>query len=112
MAKRHFTYMVACSFQMQFTFTDSEVEQSDEGAEGDMSPSEAALASLGQEIEECLGEQFGRVEKMEAWADFDDLLGVMEDKKRHARRRTLLRAPNDRARPPANEKLQQTGHAI
>ena len=34
MAKKLFTYKVACSFEMQFTFNDSEVEQSDEGNEG------------------------------------------------------------------------------
>jgi hypothetical protein len=79
MAKRHFTYMVACSFKMQFTFNESEVEQSDEGAEGDMSPTDAALAALCHEIEECLGEHFGGVDKMEACADFDDLLGVEDD---------------------------------
>lgn len=78
MAKRHFTYMVACSFKMQFTFTDSEVEQSDEGAEGDMSPTDTALEALSQEIAECLGEHFGGIDKMEAYADFDDLLGVEE----------------------------------
>lgn len=82
MAKKHFTYMVACSFKMQFTFTDSEVEQSDEGDEGDegdMSPSDAALEALCQEIEECLVAHLGGVEKIEACADFDDLLGVEED---------------------------------
>lgn len=79
MAKRHFTYSVGVSFQMQFTFSESEVEQSDEGDEGDMSPTETALESLGKEIAECLGEHFGGVEKVEAWTDFDDLLGVAED---------------------------------
>jgi len=79
MAKKHFTYIVACSFKMQFTFTDSEVEQSDEGDGGDMSPTDAAMEALCKEIEECLGRHFGDVEKVEAWADFDDLLGVDED---------------------------------
>ena len=79
MAKRHFTYLVTCSFNMQFTFTDSEVEQSDEGAEGDMSPTDAALEALAQEVANRLGEHFGGVEKIEACADFDDLLGTEED---------------------------------
>ena len=78
MAKKHFTYNGSVSFQMQFTFSESEVEQSDEGDAGDMSPTDAALEGLGKEIAECLGEQFGGVEKVEAWADFDELLGVEE----------------------------------
>lgn len=79
MTKKRFTYNVSVSFQMQFTFSESEVEQSDEGDEGDMSPTDAALEALGKEIAERLGEHFGAVEKVEAWADFDELLGVEED---------------------------------
>ena len=79
MTKKHFTYNVSVSFQMQFTFSESEVEQSDEGGKGDMSPTDAALEALGKEIAEHLGEHFGGVEKVEAWADFDELLGVEED---------------------------------
>ena len=79
MPKKHFTYKVACSFNMQFTFPESDVEQSDEGGEGDMSPTDSALEALGKEIEECLCERFGGVAKVETWADFDELLGVDED---------------------------------
>lgn len=79
MSKKHFTYNVACSFNMQFTFPESDVEQSDEGDEGNMSPTDLALESLGKEIEECLGEQFGGVTNVEVCADFDDLLGVDDD---------------------------------
>jgi hypothetical protein len=82
MAKKHFTYTVACSFEMQFTFSESEVEQSDEGAEGNMSPTDAALEALCHEIEEHLDEHFGAVKNVEAWADFDDLLGIEEDERR------------------------------
>lgn len=77
MAKQRYTYNVSVSFQMQFTFSETEVEQSDEGDDGDMSPTKAALESLGKEIAECLGEHFG-VGTIEAWADFDDLLRVEE----------------------------------
>jgi len=79
MAKKHFTYNVACSFNMQFTFPESDVEQSDEGGEGDVSPTDSALEALGKEIEECLGERFGGVANVEVCADFDDLLGVDDD---------------------------------
>ncbi|MEZ6081259.1 MAG: hypothetical protein R3C56_37990 [Pirellulaceae bacterium] len=79
MAKKLFTYNVSVSFAMQFTFAESEVEQSDEGDEGDMSPTQAALAALGKELEECISQQFGEISNIEAWADFDELLGVMEE---------------------------------
>ena len=58
MSKKHFTYNVACSFNMQFTFPESDVEQSDEGGEGNMSPTDSALEALEKEIEECLMEVF------------------------------------------------------
>lgn len=73
---KHFTYKVSVSFDMQFTFGESEVEQSDEGDEGDMSPMDKALEALGNEIKECLSQQFCPIENMEAWTDFDHLLGV------------------------------------
>jgi hypothetical protein len=79
MSNKHFTYKVACSFNMQFTFPESDVEQSDEGDEGDMSPTDSALEALGKEIEECVCERFGGVANVEVSADFDELLGVDED---------------------------------
>ena len=79
MTKKQFTYNVSVSFEMQFTFSESEVEQSDEGDEGDMSPTDAALEELGKEIADRLGEHFGGVKKVAAWAGFDELLGVEED---------------------------------
>ena len=78
MPKKSFTYTVAVSFEMQFTFSESEVKQSNEGGEGDMSAIDKTLESLGREIKECLSQQFAPIENMEAWADFDDLLGVEE----------------------------------
>jgi len=77
MPKKLFTYEVVVSFKTQFTFAESEVEQSDEGDEGDLSPTDTALEALGKEIEECLSQQFC-IENMEVWSDFDHLLGVDE----------------------------------
>jgi hypothetical protein len=79
MPSKHFTYRIACSFEMQFTFDESEVEQSDEGGAGDLSPTDRVLEELGQEIQECLSAQFGGVDKIEVSADFDDMLGTTED---------------------------------
>jgi len=78
MPKKLFTYKVIVSFEMQFTFAESEVEQSDEGSDGDLSPTDAALESLEKELQECLGQNY-YVEKIEARTDFDDLLGVLEE---------------------------------
>ncbi len=79
MAKKRFNYIVTVSFQMQFSFPESEVEQSDEGAEGDMSPTDEALEALEEELAEFLGQNYGGICNMEAWADFDELLSTYEE---------------------------------
>lgn len=79
MSKRLFNYTVSVSFEIQCSFDESEVEQSEEGGEGDLSPTEAALAALAESVGEHLATRFGGVDKLEAWVDFDDLLGVVED---------------------------------
>lgn len=79
MAKKQFTYMVSVSFEMRFSFPESDVEQSDEGAEGEMDPTDKALVALEQEIAERLGEHFQGVKNVEAWTDCDDLLGIDEE---------------------------------
>jgi len=73
-----YTYTVTCSFNVQYTFGEDEVEQAVEGGEGDLDPTESALEALGAEIRSCLEEQFS-ITKVEAWADFDGLLGVIEE---------------------------------
>lgn len=76
MPTKHYTYQLHVSLKMQFTFDGSEVEQSDDGGDGDISPTDAALETARREIEECLVEEFGGVDEIEVSADFDDLLGV------------------------------------
>jgi hypothetical protein len=72
---KSYTYSVTCSFTLQYTFTQDEVEQAEEGGEGDLDPTADALEKLAAEIGDCLAEQF-TVSEVEAWADFDGLLGV------------------------------------
>lgn len=72
---KSYTYSVTCSFQLQYTFTQDEVEQAKEGGDGDFDPSADALEKLAAEIGDCVAEQF-TVSEVEAWADFDSLLGV------------------------------------
>lgn len=76
--KKLFTYNLTCSFEMQFTFTASEVEQSDEGGEGDFSPTDEALESLEKELQEYIGQNYP-VQKLEISGDFDDLLGTSNE---------------------------------
>lgn len=70
-----YTYNVLCSFKLQYTFTQDEVEQAEEGAEGDLDPKATALEQVAAEIREQLEENFA-VSEVEAWADFDELLGI------------------------------------
>lgn len=75
---KHYTFNVDCFFTMQFTFTEQEVQQDSEGAEGDVEPSDSALAQLEEEIKHFLSQSYG-VENMEVYADSDALLGVVDD---------------------------------
>jgi len=70
-----YTYEVHVSVRLQHTFTEAEVEPSEEGGDGDMDPTDEALTKLEQELEEHLLEEY-TVTGVEAWADFDNLLGV------------------------------------
>ena len=75
---RLFTYRVHCSFEIQHTFTDAEVEQDSEGGEGDFSPTNDALKALERELTELLGSCHA-VAGFEALADSDDLLGATDE---------------------------------
>ncbi len=74
---KFYTYTVTCSFEMQYTFREDQIEQAEEGREGDLDPTEQALEEVADEIRKCLEQQWG-VTNVEAWADFDCLLGVDE----------------------------------
>lgn len=86
MPKKIFTYRIVCSFDMQFTFNESDVHPSELGiiperppqaADEDMEPTDEALERLGNEIKECLSKEF--------WVDGDvevetsNFLGVETD---------------------------------
>ena len=51
-AEKYYTYMISCSFKMQYTFTEKEVEQAEEGGEGDVDPTEDALMDLERTIKD------------------------------------------------------------
>ena len=72
----HYTYRVVCSFELQYTFDQSEVEADPEGdGEKDFSPTEDALEKLAGEMTETLSYNWP-ISSLEAWADSSDLLGV------------------------------------
>lgn len=73
-----YTYHVHCSFRLQFTFSQDEVVAAEEGKEGDLDPTQAALDGLASDLQECLTENFA-VTDVQVHADFDDLLGVIAD---------------------------------
>jgi len=83
--ERLYTYNVSVSFDMQYTFTEKEVQPASESGEGggsdETDPTEEALAALGHEIQECLSDLSENyiVGEVEAFADSDSLLGVMTD---------------------------------
>ena len=75
---KHYTFVMTCSFGMQFTFTEHEVEPDTGGLEGDVVPTDDALLRLQAELKEYLGQSYS-VEKMEVYSDSDALLGVDDD---------------------------------
>ena len=78
MPKKLYTYLVTMDVKMQFTFNEDEVEQAEEGGPVDIDPTQRALDALGKEIKDCLSNNYA-VQSVEAWADFDELLGETED---------------------------------
>ena len=76
--EKYYTYSVLMSFNMQFTFIGKEVQPSDEGGENDFDPTDQALIDLEKELEDYLSQNYNAIEKVEAYADFDNLLGVEE----------------------------------
>jgi hypothetical protein len=75
--KKHYTYNLSVSFRMQFTFTENEVEPSEDGGPKDRDPSQRALENLEEELREHLRQHY-TVDDIEVSGDFDDLLGIDE----------------------------------
>jgi hypothetical protein len=72
---RSYTFKVNCSFQMQYTFSDDEVQIDPDGNEEDFEPTHAALATLEQEIEEHLLKLY-MAEDVNVSADSNSLIGI------------------------------------
>jgi hypothetical protein len=72
---RLYTFYVSCSFRMQFTFTDKDVQPEPGGTKRDFEPTDEALRALEQELAEHLGQNYA-VSDVEVDADSDSLIGV------------------------------------
>ena len=73
-----YTYLVTCSFRLQYSFGESEVEQDPEGAAGDLQPTNEALRVLEKDLTETLGQNY-YVKELHAEAESDQLLGTVEE---------------------------------
>ena len=74
-----YTFNLVCSFELQYTFSESEVElDSGSDSEKDFCPTDAALQALAREMTEVLGQNWP-VCSFEAHADSDSLLRVVEE---------------------------------
>ena len=71
----HYTFYVSCSFRMQYTFTEKEVQADPGGNEKDFEPTDEALRALEQDLADHLGQNY-TVTDVQADADSDSLLGV------------------------------------
>jgi rRNA maturation endonuclease Nob1 len=76
--KRYYTFRVSVAFDMQFTFTESEVQAAEEGGKEDLDPTDEALAKLAEELKETLSQDYW-VQNVEVFADFESLLGTSSD---------------------------------
>jgi hypothetical protein len=74
---KRYGYKVLYSFNIQFSFAESDVEQDSEGNKGDFSPTGAAIRALEKELSNVLGQNYA-VSDFEAYTDSDDLLGISE----------------------------------
>lgn len=72
----HYTFKVYCSFDIQHTFAENEVQIDPDGdGENDFEPTEEALAALAEELAECLFNRCGPV-NLKAVADSLTFIGA------------------------------------
>ena len=71
---RLYTFTVMCSFNIQYTFTESEVEQDSGGDVGEFQPTDKALRNLEKELNKKIGQHYP-VTQLSADAESDQFLG-------------------------------------
>lgn len=70
-----YTFLLSCSFRIQRSFIETEVESDPGERATDVVPTEAALLALRAGIEAVLGEQYS-ISSISIDGESDDLLGV------------------------------------
>ena len=68
-----YTFRLLCSFEMQYSFTESEVGPDTEGGESDVVPTEAVLAALIEEMQATICQH---ITSFAIHVESDDLLGT------------------------------------
>jgi len=76
--KKTYTYDVMCSFNLQYSFTESEVEPDPEGGKGDFIPTDEAISNLEKKLTEAIGLNYC-VSNLRVDAESDQLLGILEE---------------------------------
>ncbi len=76
---KHYTFKVICSFSMQYTFTEDEVETDNDVGESCFEPTYTAQQRLAGELRELIGNHYALNDDIEICAESDDLLGVDDD---------------------------------
>ena len=73
-----YTYRVLCSFELQYSFNESEVERDWDGDETDFSPTDEAISALEQELLQTLQNNYV-VESVDARTEFSLILGAEDE---------------------------------
>lgn len=76
--KKIYTFDVTCSFSLQYSFTESEVEPDPEGGKGDFIPTDEAISTLEKELTDVIGFNYC-VSDFQADVESDQLLGILEE---------------------------------
>jgi len=78
--KKIYTFNVICSFNLQYSFSETEVEPDPEGGKGDFIPTDEAIENLEKELTEAIENNYP-ITDFQVDVDSDQLLGVgvMED---------------------------------
>ena len=80
MSSKNYTFHVYCSFKIQYTFTEDEVDRDPGGDETDFEPTDEALQALEHELQEFLGENYV-IDDVDASADSNSFIAAEEDEK-------------------------------
>ena len=72
-----YTFRVQCSFELQYSFTEDEVEPDPGGSEEDFNPKDEAILALENDLREALGANY-LVTSLKAHAESDEIIGISD----------------------------------